>query len=619
MSGMVPDRPSREGEPNKALPPPLPAEVVPPPGEVTGPEGKTSEGGPPPLPIDPEASPAPRPEPVPAPAPAPEAAAPPPGARSRPSRQSPDTPPRVAFALRRCRPLNDPVGHWARILPWLILLQIPIIMAGFVAGFREIAGAPDSGWSYGLLLVVSLVVGVIFLVPGYLMVRPMLIHARKRKVLFLRAFSRDRSATGDRELRKSLRCAMPGHLSLAGIRPPDSRAGSVFRLLGDSLVALRYLGSNQFELEAADRNWLARLLASMGEAGAVVIDLRETTPFVHDEVGLVSALQAGADRTILLGDRSRDEEAWREHFNGIAHSLGCEPVDVTVLRVPADEELGGEAFRRDLAAVFGRIPDEPIVVSPEALAFVEERVAEPQWDTPWRETPFARLVLIFLPLQVLGFLFPPELVMPIVKLFGLIFYPFYFLCLARLATNAVRQKRLGVPPRPGLVAIALSPMPVLMLGIIIGIVPPLLAKARSSAQNTASLMQLRAIEMALMEYEAEYGRLPGPPGAFDSTSPRGEMFLRIMVGDPSGRLANPGGVVFLDPGEFRRPASGAGFVDRSGRPIRIVIGASDGSAVRYEAGGGERTLRGGSPGGAVGPGPDGELGTRDDQLSPMLK
>jgi hypothetical protein len=197
--------------------------------------------------------------------------------------------------LQRAGPLSDPV----RAASGLIAL---CTAAGLVGAFavRASVDAPLS-WAEGLFVLS----GIMTPLAMWLLVGP----GRREPVLYLRAFRSDYDVNAG-GVRRLLRASLGQRLRLCGIRAPQERVSWFSRLLLSAVTAYRYLGTEQFELEASDYNWMPRLLASLARARLVIIDIRDLTAHVADEIRL-SHLAMDSKRCIFLTDSTRPEPAWR--------------------------------------------------------------------------------------------------------------------------------------------------------------------------------------------------------------------------------------------------------------------------------------------------------------------
>jgi hypothetical protein len=268
-------------------------------------------------------------------------------------------------AFKACRPLSDPARVTAITLIFIVAgLTLPF----FVVGFRH----PLAVVPICILLSIRLFFGASF----------------GRPVFYLRAFRSDVQA---RPLHAILKATLGNRYRLCGIRPPAQRAGLLARVFLSYSVALRYVGSPSFDLEAQDENWQARLLASYDRACFAFLDLPDTTTHVADELRL-SYLAFGASRCVCIVDASRPRSEWATF---IAEILGA-PLE-TVLTMPVAAYTGDSLSERrefvsSVSAAIASIRGSRVGVNESALSFARERVSESAWKTPWLHSAFGQLV-----------------------------------------------------------------------------------------------------------------------------------------------------------------------------------------------------------------------------------
>ncbi|HEX3620167.1 MAG TPA: type II secretion system protein GspG [Candidatus Udaeobacter sp.] len=150
------------------------------------------------------------------------------------------------------------------------------------------------------------------------------------------------------------------------------------RLLAQNLVVFRYFGSESFELEADDRDW-------MGRSAFVFIDLRDLTEHVEDEITL-SYLAMDVQRCVFLVDSKRTKEEWLRLLNAVLGGDVTKETDLILLKYPGDEEVDAKIFITEARNIIDRLPSHPVVISDKAIAFAKERVGEQNWVTSFWHT-----------------------------------------------------------------------------------------------------------------------------------------------------------------------------------------------------------------------------------------
>ncbi len=406
------------------------------------------------------------------------------------------TPEEIQKALGECRPLNDPVRFWSALIGWIIT----ILLAGFLLAM--VLAAYLTGTATTLILVG---IAAISACQYWLTFKPLRTIACKKKVLFLRAFVRDSQGSQENRVRNYLRAALPGRFSLGGIRAPRHRLSLSLRLCGESILAFYYLGSNRFELEAADRNWFARLLASASQAHAIIVDLRSLTPLVHDEIELAVKLAGERGRLFLVIDDSHTDDEWLEILRRAAMSEVIDLHQDQWLRIPADLENDPLPFLRQTVAALKSIPETPIQVSAEAYLKARQRVAPGEWNTPWSATPAGAFFLIGLPTFTAFFLlsgFLPAVVATwLAYLITCAAILLYYVAIVRIVKLASLQRTIANKSNPRISSTILSAL------IIPGMwtLCTLAITGMKAVANQAKLNQANAdissLESALMMYK----------------------------------------------------------------------------------------------------------------------
>ena len=281
---------------------------------------------------------------------------------------------RISSLLARCGQLSDPVQYVADGLLGLSYVYsafaIFVVFSGIGIALTE-RGAP-----LGKLLPIIGILG------WPLAIWLLLTRGGRRRVIYLRAFRTDQRAY---RLRSFLKAALGPKFLLSGIRPPARRGFWFFRAFAQLWMALRYAGSQHFNLEAHDRNWMARLLASYAHTDFVFIDVRDITVHVANEIRL-SYLAMGAERCVFIVDPALPETEWVSRIHEL---LGCDPGSPLILHLltyPGDASVQPEQFVRLTRSVIERVPKGLPLINEEEIAFVEARVASKDWVTHFWET-----------------------------------------------------------------------------------------------------------------------------------------------------------------------------------------------------------------------------------------
>ena len=211
----------------------------------------------------------------------------------------------------------------------------------------------------------------------------LLLGARKQfPVLYLRAFRTDRSA---RRLRSLLKASLGPRFRLCGIRPPRKRFHWSIRFFAIPLIGLKYIGSEYFELEAEDHNWMARLLASYARSNFVFIDVRDITLHVENEI-LLSYLAMGSERCVFIIDSTRTETAWLSTIRGLIQLGPTDQPPLHLLSYSEDEPFDPALFVQNIRAIVEKLSITPATINENAIAFAQNHVSESRWATPFLET-----------------------------------------------------------------------------------------------------------------------------------------------------------------------------------------------------------------------------------------
>jgi type IV pilus assembly protein PilA len=183
--------------------------------------------------------------------------------------------------LDRIKPLTDPL----RILAVVLMINAVIL---------TIIGAATSRLSPFGIACLSLGLGLLIAPSGTL------------NVIYLRAFRTDRTTA---ELRAKIAAILGPDFRLSGIRPPGKRTSAFMRFALPTFFAFKYAGSKFMELEAGD-DWIARLWRTYKTTRLVLIDVRDVTPYVQEEVRL-TLQTVGTSRCVFVVDQEKAESEWR--------------------------------------------------------------------------------------------------------------------------------------------------------------------------------------------------------------------------------------------------------------------------------------------------------------------
>jgi type IV pilus assembly protein PilA len=191
--------------------------------------------------------------------------------------------------LSRTKPLADP-------------LRVITILTVIGACFLALVTFPLHGALAALGVALSALSFALLISPG-----------GKPNAIYLRAFRTDRSTA---KLRARLAAILGPGFRLSGIRPPREKTSLFLRFLLPGLVAMRYAGSKFMELEAGD-DWMARLWKTYQSTRLVFVDVRDVTPYVHQEIEMTLE-SMGTARCIFVVGPGKTEQEWRQTVAAIA-------------------------------------------------------------------------------------------------------------------------------------------------------------------------------------------------------------------------------------------------------------------------------------------------------------
>lgn len=206
---------------------------------------------------------------------------------------------------------------------------------------------------------------------------------RATDVFYLRSFQNDQASW---PIRVAIQEALGDGVRVSGIRDPRQRITVIADGLSPWMKAMRHCTPKFMDLEA-EEDWQSRLWNSLQHGKMAVVDLSVTTPFVLDEVRLVTRAIT-VDRTLFLGSLQRTEKDLR---STIAAQLGGEAGAKARVLIWPGNEIGAATkdrvrqFRDELKHVYNDIASRPaLATTPVPPEFVVEPKA--QSKTPMSRT-----------------------------------------------------------------------------------------------------------------------------------------------------------------------------------------------------------------------------------------
>jgi hypothetical protein len=311
----------------------------------------------------------------------------------------------------------------------------------FVTIFVGLMAIPNIAFALVMGNLANVYATVLIALGVLLMVAP----RRKPNAIYLRAFKTDKSAA---RLRRYLSAALGPKFRLAGIRPPSERSKSYLRYIAPSVTAFKYVGSTYMELEAGD-DWMQRLWGTYRTTRIVMIDIRETTAYVHEEIQM-TVESLGLTRCLFLIDRQRKSlEDWRELMREIL-SPDMDVTSALMLDV-SEQNWKSRQMAADLKAIVASLPPPVGSTSLAGWEFAQKH-GQPAPDvftmfvkpkiSPW-------VIRIVVGLVVLGVLYEvdprlPLMALPLVIIpFGLYVALLFFGAVYRSAAKAWQLSRSG--------------------------------------------------------------------------------------------------------------------------------------------------------------------------------
>lgn len=485
--------------------------------------------------------------------------------------------------LQRCGTLNDAVKIAGQALKWnlvvsLLLIPIFIVVGALVAS----GGVEPQALMMGLLLTA---VAFVFSLPMVGAIRLLLKEQSGSQdlCLLLRAFQSD--ARSD-QFRAWLKAALGHRFKLSGIRPPRERVSPVARIFSPLFTGLRYLGSRQFEMEAPDHNWMARLLATFTQSRFVFIDVRDVTTHVLEEIKLAWSV-FGRERTVFVIDDQRPETEWRRVIAEYIGDADARPEGFAILVWPTGSTPSPEAFTSAVQGIVDRIPAGVVTVPEAAVESVFLRVGEAAWDSEALERPVPLIVTSILVTTglsgLLTFLVPNADKVVSIGLALILQFLFW-----RAWNRARRQQSFARMVNPGYAAsggrlwgsASLMAGGIAFIGLLFLSMLAAFEAVKGQARKAQATTILYALRSAAQSYAVEYGRVPwedsptsGDPVMDLATA---EEFLATLraEGDAS---RNPRQVRFLD---FSAADLQKRLVDEWGTPLKLAVDADGDELIR---------------------------------------
>lgn len=206
------------------------------------------------------------------------------------------------------RPLGDPLYTFRPFIAVLIAINLIVSAGLFLLSFSQ-------NDQLSLIQAGTALIAPAFLIVVYALALP----KQSTNVFYLRSFKKDASSYKVREM---LEVALGADFRLSGIRDPKKRVPHFLKPVLLVPMMLAYAGSKYLNLEAKE-DWKARLWRSLGDARAVVLDVRDLTDFVMEEIELVLTCMT-PERILFVVQNEEELNQLRKHFatKGIEFPVG---------------------------------------------------------------------------------------------------------------------------------------------------------------------------------------------------------------------------------------------------------------------------------------------------------
>jgi hypothetical protein len=254
------------------------------------------------------------------------------------------------------KPLADPLNLLRPVVAFLIAIQLLLGIGLLVFGLEQ--GTAE-------LLIQA---GVLFVAPAFLVVvYALALPKQTTNIFYLRSFKKDASSYRIREL---LEVVLGRGYRLSGIRDPRKRVPHFLKPLFLVPMMLAYAGSKYLNLEAKE-DWKARLWRSLADAKGVVLDLRDLTEFVIEEIELV-LVSMQPDRILFI---VQNEHEFAQLKNSLANKgVAVAPLSHVVVwdeAIPGNEEQFASRCQTYCQQLPGHVAGLAVSAAPLIQAFVK--------------------------------------------------------------------------------------------------------------------------------------------------------------------------------------------------------------------------------------------------------
>jgi type IV pilus assembly protein PilA len=422
-------------------------------------------------------------------------------------------------------------------------LRVITILTTFVGVFVGLITWPASGIWAALGITCSMLSFALLIAP-----------AGKPNAIYLRAFKTDKSTAA---LRSKISAILGPGFRLSGIRPPRKKSSVFLRFLLPGIVAMRYAGSKYMELEAGD-DWMARLWKTYQTVRLVLIDVREVTPYVHQEIEM-TLQSVGSARCVFLVNREKTEGEWRKL---LAEIVGPES-DSEKLQLldVSPERVAYRQMESDLRDLVKTLPEGVPGALAEGRQFVLDHVSEElisRSSRPSAMTVISALVALALSIGFgIAWVFIPRDNSLIPYLVLLLLMPIFGLWASSIYRVVMRAVGLG---RAGHTRAAIRAWSAILIVLVLFVAGPALnfvqaawgadaplVQSKKQAYEISAIASLRSLNTAEIQYSSSFPKgyacslpeLGGDPSAGQATAQGAQLIPEdLATGTKSGYRFN---------------------------------------------------------------------------------
>jgi hypothetical protein len=256
--------------------------------------------------------------------------------------------------------LEDPMRDIARRFGWYLLWMLVVLLALSMFVLTVWSVLRDSPVTALLGSGLYMVWILFFVYWSNLIWWRAFAPRRPTDVFYLRSFQNDQDSW---PIRVAVQEALGERYRLSGIRDPRRRTDGMQDRFSPWLKAMRHCTPKFMDLEAGD-DWQARLWRSLQKGRLALVDLTVATPFVRQEIRLVSQA-IGWERTVILGTAPQTEDEIRRLVAAEVGDVPAAGAQVLIWPDVSDSTVRSSAirdFQRRFRQMFEQIVTLPPVL-----------------------------------------------------------------------------------------------------------------------------------------------------------------------------------------------------------------------------------------------------------------